>query len=59
MTFKYNEMNDWLGDIENYCLRLERFYDDVDQLTDNSLRNYAILLSWLNAAFEAGRQQEE
>lgn len=40
-------------------LRLERFYDDVDQLTDNSLRHYAILLLWLNAAFEAGRQQEE
>lgn len=51
----YNDMNDWLGEIENYGTRLERFYEEVAHLTDNNLKNYAILLNWLNAAFEAGK----
>lgn len=52
---KYNDMNDWLGEIENYGTRIERFYEEVAHLTENNLRNYSILLTWLNAAFEAGK----
>lgn len=55
ICMKYDEMNDWLFEIENYGTRLERFYEEVDHLTENNLRNYAILLTWLNAAFEAGK----
>ena len=54
--YTYNEMNDWLGEIENHCLRIERFYEEVAHLTDNDLKNYAVLLRWLDAAFEAGRE---
>jgi L-rhamnose mutarotase len=56
---KYEDMNDWLGEIENYGTRLERFYEDVAHLTDNNLRNYSILLSWMNAAFEAGKGERD
>ena len=59
IEYKYDEMNDWLFEIENYGTRLERFYEEVDHLTDNSLRNYAILLKWLNAAFEMGRLEKD
>lgn len=59
MNYKYNDMNDWLGEIENYGTRIERFYEEVEHLTENNLRNYAILLNWLNAAFECGRMTND
>lgn len=56
---KYDEMNDWLFEVENYGTRMERFYEEIDHLGENSLKNYAIILRWLNAAFEAGRMTDD
>ena len=54
----YNSFNDWLGEIENYGTRLERFYEEVEHLTENNIKNYAILLKWLQAAYDAGVNDE-
>ena len=54
----YNTFNDWLGEVENYGTRLERFYEEVEHLTENNIKNYAILLKWLQAAYDAGVSNE-
>jgi hypothetical protein len=57
--YKYNEMNDWLFEIENHGTRMERFYEEIDHLGEDSLKNYAIILKWLHAAFESGRMSND
>lgn len=52
---KYNEMNDWLFETENFGIRLERMYDELELKGCDDLAKYARLLKWLNAAFEAGK----
>jgi hypothetical protein len=55
MTF-----DEWLNEIENYSLRIERLYDDLDAITgvdktaSESVRNRALMLGWLKAAYETG-----
>lgn len=59
MTF-----DEWLTEIENYSLRVERLYDDIDTLTgvdktlSEQIRNRGIILNWLKAAYEVGREHE-
>jgi hypothetical protein len=52
---KYNEMNDWLFEIENHGTRIERMYEDLDLQEVDDLKKYARLLKWLEASFNAGR----
>lgn len=58
MTSKYNEMNDWLFEQENFGLRIERMYDDLDLKDCQDITKYARTLKWLQAAFDAGRLME-
>lgn len=43
----YEKFEDWFFELENHCLRAERFYDEGGYLVVN----------WLRAAFEAGASQ--
>lgn len=55
---KYKTMDDWLFEIENYGLRIERMYEDLGLEDCDDVGKYARLLVWLNAAFEAARLEE-
>lgn len=44
----YQTFDEWFLELENYCLRAERFYEEAGS---------AELLPWLKAAFEAGASQ--
>ena len=58
MTF-----DEWLNEIENYSLRIERLYDDLDTITgvdrtaSEAVRNRSLLLSWMKAAYDVGYEQ--
>lgn len=58
MTF-----DEWLNEIENYSLRIERLYDDLDTITgvdktaSEAIRNRALLLGWMKAAYNVGYEQ--
>lgn len=60
MTF-----DQWLNEIENYSLRIERLYDDIDTITgvdktaSEAVRNRALMLGWLRAAYSVGYEQKE
>lgn len=43
----------WLYQPENYSLRSERFYADLDAVIDGRLK-YDVILGWLQAAYEVG-----
>ena len=55
MTF-----DEWLNEIENYSLRIERLYDDIDTVTgvdktaSEAARNRSLILSWMKAAYDVG-----
>ncbi len=57
MTF-----DQWLNEIENYSLRIERLYDDIDTVTgvdktvSEAVRNRSLILSWMKAAYQVGRE---
>lgn len=48
----YNEMNDWLFELENYGMRVERLYEDIGPLNNDT---YKRIFVWLEAAFLAGK----
>lgn len=58
MTF-----DEWLGETENYSLRIERLYEELDYIAgtkstdDKSFRNKVKMLSWLKAAYDVGYEQ--
>jgi hypothetical protein len=58
MTF-----DDWLHEKENYSLRIERLYDDIDVITGvannaaEDFTNKVTIMSWLEAAYQAGYEQ--
>lgn len=48
------QFNDWFHELENHCLRSERFYDILDAYTHNEfLAN--MMVQWLQSAYEMGR----
>lgn len=55
MTF-----DQWLNEIENYSLRIERLYDDIDTVTgvdktaSEAVRNRGLIMSWMKAAYDVG-----
>ena len=58
MTF-----DEWLNEIENYSLRVERMYDDLDMMTgvpktaSEARRNQIVFMGWLRAAYNVGYEQ--
>jgi hypothetical protein len=50
---KYKEMNDWLFEIENYGMRIERLYEELGPFED--IKQYARLLAWLEASWQCSR----
>lgn len=58
MTF-----DEWLNEIENFSLRIERLYDDLDTITgvdktaSEAIRNRALFLGWMKAAYNVGYEQ--
>lgn len=57
------KFDDWLNEIENYSLRIERLYDDIDMITgvdktaSEAVRNRSLLLGWMKAAYDEGYNQ--
>lgn len=54
MTF-----DEWFHEIENFALRSERFYDEMDMLFGKELtrENMIKIVSWLKAAYDVGYEQ--
>ena len=48
MTF-----DEWIDEVENFSTRLERLYED---LNDYQGDNIEIVLKWLEAAYDVGRE---
>jgi hypothetical protein len=55
---KYKDFNDWFFEGEEYAQRCERFHESLDQFKSDLGRS-ANMLIWLQAAFEAGRQEAQ
>ena len=51
MTFE-----DWFNEIENFGLRSERFYEQLDLLAGGAPQDG--IINWLRAAYTAGREHE-
>jgi hypothetical protein len=43
--------DDWFYEVENYGLRAERFYEDLQRAMDDPTR----MVEWLKAAYEQGK----
>ena len=43
-----DEFNSWFNEIETYCLRSERFYEELPSMTSHQM------LDWLKAAYMQG-----
>jgi hypothetical protein len=50
MTFE-----DWFNEIENFGLRSERFYEQLDLLAGGAPQDG--IVNWLKAAYQAGYEQ--
>lgn len=55
---KYKDFDDWFFEGEEYAMRCERFYESLTAFR-SGLGREANMLVWLQAAFEAGRKQNE
>ena len=55
---KYKDFNDWFFEGEEYEMRSERFHESLEQFKSD-LGKSANMLLWLQAAFEAGRQEAQ
>lgn len=51
----YNTFDDWFNELEGYSLRSERFFTSLTQFSTTGTP--VNLRLWLEAAFEAGRQE--
>lgn len=51
MTDKFDE---WFDELEGYSFRSERFYDDFDYAAKT--RNYDLIIEWLRAAYQMGKE---
>jgi hypothetical protein len=52
---------DWFHQLEEFSLKSERFFDDCEYYSNctdavDKMEAEAIILAWLKAAFEAGRE---
>jgi len=46
------QFDDWFNEMEGYCFRSERFWDDFDYVKDS--KENQIMVKWLRAAFQVG-----
>ena len=54
VNMKYKGFDDWFDEIENYCLRSERFHDEFAEL-DYIKRQR--MVEWLQAAWYCAREK--
>lgn len=55
---QYKELNDWLFEDEGIASqRIDRLYEELGPFND--IKDYARLLKWLDAAFNAGKSNDE
>lgn len=47
---------DWFYEVENYCLRSERFYDSLTEFRSQGA-SFASIKLWLESAYNAGKEQ--
>jgi hypothetical protein len=52
--YKYSTFKDYFEEIENYCLRLERFHDEFSEPM-----KVERAIEWLEAAFKCGREMQK
>jgi len=55
---KYKDFSAWFFEGEEYAMRSERFYESLNAVK-SELGKEANMLVWLQAAFEAGRQEAQ
>lgn len=53
MTADRSEFNEWFNQLEAYCLKSERFYQELDCVSKEVLA--ISMVRWLEAAFYAGK----
>lgn len=49
---KYEKFTDWFDEFENYSMRSDRFFDELQNMTP------ARIVEWLQAAWECAREEE-
>lgn len=49
MKYEYETFEDWFYETENYSFRGDRFYEELQYMSEERLKE------WLRAAFECGR----
>ena len=50
---KYVNFDDWFNELENYSLRSERFYAQLDAIKEQELRQ-RFVMRWMEVAWEQG-----
>lgn len=55
MKYKYEVFDDYLEEIENFGMRLERFHEEFSDVPSERRQR---IIQWLEAAFECGRKYE-
>jgi hypothetical protein len=55
---KYKDFGEWFFEGEEYAMRCERFYESLTAFK-SELGLEANMLVWLQAAFEAGREEKD
>lgn len=50
------KFEDWFDEIENFSLRSERFFEDLNDYDPGI--NPEIVIKWLRAAYEAGKEHK-
>lgn len=53
---KYKDFDDWFDEIENYCLRGERFHDEFSRVEYETRKR---MIEWLQASWECARLKSE
>jgi hypothetical protein len=46
------QFDDWFNEMEGYCFRSERFWDDFDYVKDS--KENQIMVKWMRTAFQVG-----
>lgn len=54
-----DEFQKWFHELESFSLRSERFYLDIEVLTNKAHQLYPVMSKWMEAAFEAGSKSQK
>ena len=60
MNYKYKDFRDWLYEEEGFGVRISRLVEDVEYSFGKKYHpdEFKVLMKWLEAAFECGREQK-